>query len=242
MNRNVFFYRDNDKLSNHIYLIMKHNNLINYFDCVNVDTARIHIRLMSVPALLIYELKQILYGENIFKFLNNIIQQNNIKDQQFKQLQQERQRYINQTQQSITKNTNNTQTNTQTNIQNNIQEQNIKYTQPQNNIIGFIQQEMSGFSDNYTFSSPNINISPQHNFINSNENIKIYTGDDVKKITNNQTPYMINKLKEIRNTENKEIQQYQLNSRNNKKNQEDIKNLNAKIEAFIKKKQLDDIK
>ena len=210
MNRNVFFYRDNDKLSNHIYLIMKHNNLINYFDCVNVDTAHIHIRLMTVPALLIYELKQILYGDNIFKFLNNIIQQNNIKEQQFKQLQQERQRYINQTQQPITKNTNNTQTNTQTNIQNNIQEQNIKHTQPQNNIIGFIQQEMSGFSDNYTFSSPNINISPQHNFINSNENIKIYTGNDVKKITNNQTPYMINKLKEIRNTENKEIQQYKI--------------------------------
>jgi len=239
MEQNIFFYRDRDKNCEQVYFLIKNNGFLNYFKCINVDITKPNIK--AVPALLIYKLKQILYGQEIYIFLNNLIQQQNIKQQQINLMRNS----INNSIRPITpppQNTNQTQTNPQI-IQQNIQQQNInRLQQNKSNIIGYIESEMNGFSDSYTFSSPDINILPQHNFTGSNENIKIYTGNDTTKIKTSDTVKTIQKIKELRLNENKQLKDLQYKSQQNKQNQDEIKRINNQINEFVKKHQNDSIK
>lgn len=221
MEQNIFFYRDRDKNCEQVYFLIKNNGLLNYFKCINIETTKINCNIKTIPALLIYKLKQILYGNDIFIFLNNIIQQQKINSMK-----------NNITLQNNKSNLQNNQINTQ------IQQQNINNLQQnKSHIIGYIESEMNGFSDTYTFSSPDINISPQHNFIGSKEDIKIYTGNDNNKIKTSDTIKTINKIKELRLNENKQMKEIQYKNQQNKQNQEDIKQINNKINEFVKKHQ-----
>lgn len=240
MNKNIFFYRDGDKLCNQVYFIMKNNGFLTYFNCINVDNTKINIKLQSIPALLIQKLNSILYGNDIFNFLNNIIQNNQ------KQIQMQQQvnmhRMIQSNQQNIN---NNQQENIQTNqsVQQTIQQQNINKSinnQP-SKIIGYVESEMNGISDNYTFSSPDINIMTQHSFTKPDENIKIYTGNDQTKIKTSDMKATIQKIEKIRKSEESQIKEVQYANQKNKQNQEEIKKLNNKINEFVKKHQ-DDLK
>lgn len=236
MNKNIFFYRDRDKLCEQIYIIMKHNGFLNYFNCVNVETTRINIQLQQVPALLIYKLRKILYGQQIFNFLNERIQQSNLQTQQYQQMQQARETSLIQQHNMPLQ---------QQSMQSTIHNQNmnnITNQQPKTNIVGYVESEMSGFSDNYTFSNPDINIMPQHTFLGSTDDIKIYTGNDTNKLTQANTKKAIDRIKEIRQTETQQIQRDQAISRNNKQSQQDIKNLTNRINEFVKKHQENELK
>ncbi len=234
MEQNIFFYRDKDRNCEQVYFLIKNNGFLNYFKCINVETSRINLPIKAIPALLIYKLKQILYGNDIFIFLNNLIQQNNIQQQRLNLMKYS----INNSIKPATNNQQNIQLQNNQ-IKQNIQQQNLNNSQQQNksHIIGYIESEMNGFSDNYTFSSPDINIAPQHNFTGSNEEVKIYTGNDNNKIKTSDTMKTINKIKELRLNESKQLKELQFKSQQNKQNQEDIKQINNKINEFVKRHQ-----
>lgn len=267
-NKNIFFYRDGDKLCNQVYFIMKNNGFLTYFNCVNIDTAKINIRLQAIPALLIQKLNTILYGNDIFNFLNNIIQnnqkqmqmqqqvnihkmvqtsqQNNfINQMQYQQnnMQQNYQQQQTQSMQQQNNQQNFSQQQTQS-IQQTIQQQNMNKSinnQP-SKIIGYVESEMNGISDSYTFSSPDINIMTQHSFTKPDENIKIYTGNDQTKIKTSDMKSTVEKIKQIRKSEESQIKEVQYANQKNKQNQEEIKKLNDKIADFVKKHQQDSIR
>ena len=260
-NKNIFFYRDGDKLCNQVYFIMKNNGFLNYFQCVNVETTKLNIRLQSIPAILIQKLKSILYGNDIFNFFNNIIQNNQKQMQMQQQVNMHRMIQTNQqfnySQQSI--NQNNIQENNQDfqqnyqqlppqqqsqSIQQTIQQQNMNKTinnQP-SKIIGYVESEMNGISDSYTFSSPDINIMTQHSFTKPNEEIKIYTGNDQTKIKTSDMKSTIQQIEKIRKTEESQIKEVQYANQKNKHNQDEIKKLNSKISEFVKKHQQESLK
>ena len=60
---------------------------------------------------------------------------------------------------------------------------------------------MNGLSDNYTFSSPDVNIMTQHTFTKPDENIKIYTGNDQTKIKTSDMKKTVEKIEKIRKSE-----------------------------------------
>ncbi len=252
MNKNIFFYCDGDKLCNQVFFIMKNNGFLKYFDCVNIKTTKLNIKLQSIPALLIQKLNSILYGNDIFNFLNNIIQNN--------QKQAQMQQQVNMHRMIQTKQNNNyqvmNQVNNQQYQQNNIQQQNNQSIQQaiqqqnmnktinnqQSKIIGYVESEMNGISDSYTFSSPDINIMTQHSFTKPDENIKIYTGNDQTKIKTSDMRDTIKKIEQIRKSEETQIKEVQYANQKNKQNQEEIKKLNNKINEFVKKHQQETIK
>lgn len=271
MNKNIFFYRDGDKLCNQVYFIMKSNGFLNYFNCINVDTTKINIRLQSIPALLIQKLKSILYGNDIFNFLNNIIQNNQKQAQMQQQVNMHRMIQTSQptgnyqvmnpgmnpgnnqvnnqgmnseiNQQYQQQQNYQQQQQTQT-IQQTIQQQNMNKTinnQP-SKIIGYVESEMNGISDSYTFSSPDINIMTQHSFTKPDEEIKIYTGNDQTKIKTSDMRDTIKKIEQIRKSEESQIKEVQYANQKNKQNQEEIKKLNSKINDFVRKHQQETIK
>lgn len=267
MNKNIFFYRDGDKLCNQVYFIMKSNGFLNYFNCINIETTKINIRLHSIPALLIQKLNTILYGNDIFNFLNNIIQNNQKQMQMQQQVNMHRMVQTNQQNgnfqvmnQGINQGINsginqgiNTEINQGINqqyqqtqsIQQTIQQQNMNKTINNNQpskIIGYVESEMNGISDSYTFSSPDINIMTQHSFTKPDENIKIYTGNDQTKIKTSDMKDTIKKIQQIRKSEESQIKEVQYANQKNKQNQEEIKKLNNKINDFVKKHRQESLK
>lgn len=254
MNKNIFFYRDGDKLCNQVYFIMKSNGFLNYFNCINVETTKINIRLQSIPALLIQKLNSILYGNDIFNFLNNIIQNNQKQAQMQQQVNmhkmvqtsQQNGNYpvINQGNNQQYQQQNYQQSQQTQTIQQTIQQQNMNKTinNQSSKIIGYVESEMNGISDSYTFSSPDINIMTQHSFTKPDENIKIYTGNDQTKIKTSDMKNTIKKIEQIRKSEETQIKEIQYTNQKNKQNQEEIKKLNNKINEFVKKHQQESIK
>ena len=253
MNKNIFFYRDGDKLCNQVYLIMKNNGFLNYFNCINIETTKINIKLQSIPALLIQKLGSILYGNDIFNFLNNSIQnkQKQIQMQQqvnmYKAIQTSQQNNYPQNgmiQQQMNRPKSLQDNPQQQNIQQTIQQQNMNKTvnNQQSKVIGYVESEMNGLSDNYTFSRPDINIMTLHTFTKPDENIKIYTGNDQTKIKTSDMKKTIEQIEKIRKSEESHIKEIQYSNQKNKQNQEEIKKLNNKINEFVKKHQQDAIK
>lgn len=283
-NLNIFFYCDNNSKCEQVYLILKTNNLIPSFRCVNVETTKISFKLKEVPAILIYKLKQIYYNQELYKFLNVLIQQQQKQIQHQRIIQQHQQYYqpqqyqanlqniqYNQTQPQLINNmnskdniynnrilqnmnsnmsilnSNNQQFDPRLNQQNNIQQQLIKKNQNimkgpvQKKILGYVENEMNGLSDIYTFQDPNVNITPQHNFVNITDEIKIYTGNDNNILTANDTIKTLNKLKQIRETEEKNIQKQQKLSQNDKNKQDMIKQINDKLQEYADNKIKNDL-
>lgn len=261
-NKNIFFYRDGDKLCNQVYFIMKNNGFLTYFNCINIDTTKINIRLQSIPALLIQKLNTILYGNDIFNFLNNIIQNNQKQIQMQQQVNMHKIVQTNQQNNNLQNGIINQSNNQhqQNNIQQ-IQQQNYQQQQTpsihqtiqqqnmnnsvnnqQSKIIGYVESEMNGISDSYTFSSPDINIMTQHSFTKPDENIKIYTGNDQTKIKTYDMKNTIKKIEQIRKSEEIQIKEVQYANQKNKQNQVEIKKLNNKINEFVKKHQQESIK
>lgn len=247
---NLFFYRDKDPVSIQIYTLLKSNNLLNYFKLIDVDKTRVPANIQRVPALLVPQIKKILYDNEIFNFIQTITinkrstmnQQNNyIEDYQnnriinmnkYKQTIQQNQNIqnVNNTNNSIDK------SNIQQFVQSSVQT-NYNQNTNQKNILGFIEGEMSGFSDNYTFSDSNINIAPQHNFVKSDDVIKIFTVNDNTKLNARETKDKIMKLTEERNKENELFKSKNLESRNNKMYNEQIKKINEKLNEMVRKKE-----
>ena len=251
---NIFFYRDRDPASIQIYTLLKSNNLLNYFKLIDVDKTRVPVNIQRIPALLIPQIKRILYDNEIFNFIHNISSNkrtnnmnnhnNYIEDyQNHKVIDMNK---YNQNTPNINQNTTNINHNQNTNInksniqqyiQSNIQSNNQKKYNEQKNILGFIECEMSGFSDNYTFSDSNINIAPQHNFVKSDDVIKIFTVNDNTKLSINETKNRISKLTDERNKDNEMFKMKNTESRNNKLYNEQIKKINEKLNEIVKKKE-----
>lgn len=258
MNQNIFFFRDKCPICIQIFALLKSNNMINYFTFVDVDKTKIPQLITRVPAMIIYG-KKILYDHEIFKFINTIIQQNRMSGQiafqqnnQINDFQgnkmvnihpQINQSYIT----SFVKNPNLTISNQKSNeqlerfdqqIQQNIQQTNKQtaFGNANKKVIGYVENEMNGFSDKYTFSDADINVVPQHSFVKANDIIKIYTGEKDTKLSKTDIDNSVQSLMNKRRKENEEIGLVQEANRNNPIYHEQIKQLTTSIESLVSKR------
>ena len=216
--RNLLFYKSNCKLSQVVIQLLNSEGLLNSIDCLDVDKLKkIPSQIKQVPTLILPNLNKILIGKEILIFIQNIKQsKNQIKQEQFNQLNN-----------SIEKENINNQQNNQ--------------ISKEKKILGYIQNEMDGFSDKYAYKD--INEAPQHNFVNC-KNIEqiIYTGqeenikyDDTKLNTLKSKLENERKLqeKEIKNTfkEQSKIREQIIARQNeiNKKIEEQVNERNKKL-------------
>lgn len=216
--RNLLFYKSDCKLSQVVIQLLNSEGLLNSIDCLDVDKLKkIPSQIKQVPTLILPNLNKILIGKEILIFIQNIKQsKNQIKQEQFNQLNN-----------SIEKENINNQQNNQ--------------ISKEKKILGYIQNEMDGFSDKYAYKD--INEAPQHNFVNC-KNIEqiIYTGqeenikyDDTKLNTLKSKLENERKLqeKEIKNTfkEQSKIREQIIARQNeiNKKIEEQVNERNKKL-------------
>jgi len=177
--RNLLFYKSNCKLSQVVIQLLNSEGLLNSIDCLDVDKLKkIPSQIKQVPTLILPNLNKILIGKEILLFIQDIKQsKKQVKQEQFNQLNK-----------PIEKE----EINNQINQQNNQKPKEKK-------ILGYIQNEMDGFSDKYAYKD--INEAPQHNFVNcKNIEQSIYTGQE-ENIKYDDTK--LNTLKDKLETERK---------------------------------------
>lgn len=185
-NVNILFYSNKNKNCQSLLKLMQIENMLHYFKCINIDENmdKIPSQIKSVPTAVISSLNKILVGNEIFAFINNIrinhqnMAKNNREDIQINQINQQN----------------------QLNQQNNkAKENNLQ------SIIGYIPNEMNGFSDKYAYRL--IDNYQQHNFVQYNETpTSIVTGKELNKIKVNEQQKYLSELESIRKNQEKEFQ------------------------------------
>ena len=185
--RNLLFYKSDCKLSQVVIKLLNSEGLLNSIDCLDVDKLKkIPSQIKQVPTLILPQLNKILIGKEILIFIQEIKQSKN----------QVKQEQINQLNKPIEKEEINI--NNQNNQQNNQKSKEKK-------ILGYIQNEMDGFSDKYAYKD--INEAPQHNYVNC-KNIEqtIYTGQEENiKYDDTKLNVLKSKLENERKLQEREI-------------------------------------
>ena len=200
---NIFFYNPNCETSKRIYNVLLSTNLLPYFSMVDTTKLKqLPPHIAQIPALLIYNIKKILYGNKIFEFINTMLQPI----------------------QPIEQTTPSPNISSVSNTPNSIPA-----------VIGYLPNEMNGFSDKYTFSSENITVLPQHSFVSPTESIKIYTGNHDSKINSSTTMTEIRQLKDERTKLDNEIREYNNTLKQDNKFHEKIREMNKNIDQLLEK-------
>ena len=183
--RNLLFYKSDCKLSQVVIKLLNSEGLLNSIDCLDVDKLKkIPSQIKQVPTLILPQLNKILIGKEILIFIQEIKQSKN----------QVKQEQINQLNKPIEKE--------EININNN-QQNNQKLKEKK--VLGYIQNEMDGFSDKYAYKD--INEAPQHNYVNC-KNIEqtIYTGQEENiKYDDTKLNVLKSKLENERKLQEREI-------------------------------------
>lgn len=183
--RNLLFYKSDCKLSQVVIKLLNSEGLLNSIDCLDVDKLKkIPSQIKQVPTLILPQLNKILIGKEILIFIQEIKQSKN----------QVKQEQINQLNKPIEKE--------EININNN-QQNNQKPKEKK--VLGYIQNEMDGFSDKYAYKD--INEAPQHNYVNC-KNIEqtIYTGQEENiKYDDTKLNVLKSKLENERKLQEREI-------------------------------------
>ena len=189
--RNLLFYKSDCKLSQIVIQLLNSEGLLNSIDCLDVDKLKkIPSQIKQVPTLILPNLNKILIGKEILIFIQNIKQsKNQIKQDQFNQLNNPIEK------EEI-----------QNNQQSNQQENKINQKSKEKKILGYIQNEMDGFSDKYAYKD--INEAPQHNFVNCrNIEQSIYTGQEENiKYDDTKLNTLKSKLETERKLQEREIE------------------------------------
>ena len=193
--RNLLFYKSDCKLSQVVIQLLNSEGLLNSIDCLDVDKLKkIPSQIKQVPTLILPQLNKILIGKEILLFIQNIKQsKNQFKQEQINQIDKE-DLYLNQ----------------QNHLNNEQPKEQFKEPpkeQPkEKKILGYIQNEMDGFSDKYAYKD--INEAPQHNFVNC-KNIEqtIYTGQEENiKYDDTKLNVLKSKLETERKLQEREIE------------------------------------
>lgn len=224
--RNLLFYKSDCKLSQVVIQLLNSEGLLNSIDCLDVDKLKkIPSQIKQVPTLILPNLNKILIGKEILIFIQNIKQsKNQFKQEQFIQLNNSIEKEDLQNNQSIQQSN-----------------QQINQKPKEKKILGYIQNEMDGFSDKYAYKD--INEAPQHNFVNC-KNIEqtIYTGQEENiKYNDTELNTLKSKLETERKLQEKEIEKkfkeqsklreqiIQKQNETNKKIEEQVNERNKKL-------------
>lgn len=182
--RNLLFYKSNCKLSQVVIQLLNSEGLLNSIDCLDVDKLKkIPSQIKQVPTLILPNLNKILIGKEILVFIQNIKQsKNQVKQEQFNQLNNPIEKEEPQLNQQINQ------------------------KPKEKKILGYIQNEMDGFSDKYAYKD--INEAPQHNFVNcKNIEQSIYTGQEENiKYDDTKLNTLKSKLETERKLQEREIE------------------------------------
>lgn len=224
---NLLFYMEENSLCMSIIQILKCENMLGAIKLVDIKKLKIiPQQIKEVPTLILPQINKILVGKDILIFLKDIIDRK--KQQQHQQQQQLREgiQVERVQQQSHTPPPQQTP-----------QPQQSRTPPPERKVLGYVSEEMEGYSDKYAYKD--INECPQHNYVNCNEmKQEIYTGQETKRISEEDMEKIEKEAKLKREREEREINNIFTMQRSNiKLIMEKQNELNKKIEDQVKKRE-----
>jgi hypothetical protein len=174
MSVNILFYSRNCKTSIHLLNIMQNENLINYFRlfCVDERLGDVPPNITTVPTIIMANTHKIFVANDCFKCIENI-----------KFITNQNKNYLSQSDlnKKLIQNTN---------------------TNRVSGPVGFLTQEMGGFSDSFAYKD--VDKAQPHSFFGykTEQNNTIYTAPRMGAITEVKQKSLLHNLKTIREDQN----------------------------------------